>query len=87
MLARPTSWFLDDLTKHMVITEDRHGSVTRVFVVCKEDGAMTEDFQRWMVGRSPPEEVREIDGADHAAMMSKPRELCRHLLQIAEKYK
>ncbi|KAL6012532.1 putative methylesterase 19 [Asimina triloba] len=45
-----------------------------------------EDFQRWIIRNNPPKEVKEIDGADHMVMMSKPQELCQCLLEMAENY-
>ncbi|WOL06741.1 hypothetical protein Cni_G15475 [Canna indica] len=83
-LMRPGSFFFGDLQKRMVVTQEKYGSARRVFVVCKEDAAMAKDFQRWMIKRSPEAvRVKEIDGADHMVMLSKPRELCKVLVEIA----
>ncbi|CAL9748603.1 unnamed protein product [Musa acuminata subsp. burmannicoides] len=87
VLLRPGSFFLDDLSNNMVLTEANYGSVRRAFIVCKQDKAMVEDYQRWMIKRCPGAEVKEIDGADHMVMLSKPRELCNLLLEIADEYK
>ncbi|WOK95992.1 hypothetical protein Cni_G04699 [Canna indica] len=85
-LLRPGSFFFKDLSDNMVLTEKNYGSVKRAFIVCKEDKAMVEDLQLWMVKRSPPPaEVKEIDGADHMVMLSKPKELCDLLLEVADR--
>ncbi|XP_050204558.1 salicylic acid-binding protein 2-like [Mercurialis annua] len=85
-LARPSSLFIDDLSKTKNYTIGGYGSVTRVFILCDEDKGITEEFQRWMIENHPVKEVIKIDGADHMAMFSKPKELCHCLLEIAHKY-
>ncbi|RRT83420.1 hypothetical protein B296_00017725 [Ensete ventricosum] len=87
VLLRPGRFFSYDLSNNMVLTEANYGSVRRAFIVCKQDKAMVEDYQRWLIERSPGAEVKEIDGADHMVMLSKPRELCNLLLEIADEYK
>ena len=67
-------------------TEARYGSVRRVFIVLKDDNAIFEGFQRWMVQNYPVEEVKEIDGADHMALFSTPAEVAHCLADIAVKY-
>ena len=67
-------------------TEARYGSVPKVFIVLKDDHAIVESFQRWMIQNYPVDEVKEIDGADHMALLSAPTELARCLADIAEKY-
>lgn len=67
-------------------SDEAYGSATRVYVVCNEDEAITEKFQRWMIANGGVKEVMEIKGADHMAMFSKTRELCNCLLEIANKY-
>lgn len=86
MLVRPGNLFLDHLTKEVMITEENFGSLSRVYIVCKEDKSMTEDFQRWMIGRSSGTEVKEIEGADHMVMLSKSKELYNLLLDIAKEH-
>ncbi|XP_048232268.1 methylesterase 1 isoform X2 [Ricinus communis] len=63
-----------------------YGSVTRVYVLCDEDKAITEEFQNWMITNYPAQEVIKIEGADHMPMFSKPKELCHYLSMIAQKY-
>ncbi|KAG2601266.1 salicylic acid-binding protein 2-like [Panicum virgatum] len=84
-LLRVSSLFLEDLAAQQPFTEGGYGSVRRVYVVCSEDYAIVEGFQRWMVENNPVEEVREI-AADHLVMLSRPEELARCLADIADKY-
>uniref|UniRef100_A0A5B7BW78 Putative methylesterase 10 n=1 Tax=Davidia involucrata TaxID=16924 RepID=A0A5B7BW78_DAVIN len=86
MLVRPSGLFLQELGKESLLTEKNFGSVSRVFVVCEEDQLFKEEFQRWMIENSPTKEVKSIAGADHMVMLSKPKELCFCLHEIAEKY-
>jgi len=58
-LLRVSSLFLEDLAAQQPFTEGGYGSVRRVYVVCSEDYAIVEGFQRWMVENNPVEEVRE----------------------------
>ncbi|XP_059623774.1 methyl jasmonate esterase 1-like [Cornus florida] len=86
MLTRPSGFFIEDLIQESLLTEKKYGSVSRVFLVCEEDHWVEEEFQRWMIENSPAKEVMSIAGADHMAMLSKPKELCLCLLEIALKY-
>ncbi|KAK4792711.1 hypothetical protein SAY86_023146 [Trapa natans] len=85
-LVRPSSFFIDDLSRQEEFSDDGFGSVTRVFIVCMEDKLITEEFQRWMIRNSGIENVAEIGGADHMPMFSDTEELCQCLLVIANKY-
>jgi pimeloyl-ACP methyl ester carboxylesterase len=69
-----------------LLTDGNYGSVKRVFVVAVADACNTEEVQRQMIRLSPGVEVEEIDGADHMAMFSKPKELCDALLKISNTY-
>ncbi|CAK9154320.1 unnamed protein product [Ilex paraguariensis] len=87
LLLRLLRLFSDeDMSKELMLSSKRHGSVDRVFVICGEDELLKKDFQRWMVEKNHPNEVVEITGSDHMAMMSKPVELSVHLRCIADKY-
>ncbi|XP_042518898.1 methylesterase 3-like [Macadamia integrifolia] len=86
LLARPGSMFHEDILKVKPFSKEGYGSVNRVFIVCKRDLTMKEDFQRWMIENNPVKDVMEIEDADHMPMMSKPNELCFCLLDIANKY-
>ncbi|KAG9440754.1 hypothetical protein H6P81_020919 [Aristolochia fimbriata] len=83
MLARPTSVFMEDVSDTPNLSEEKFGSVRRVFIVCKDDKLLPEEFQRWMIQNNPPEKVMEIEGADHMPMLCKPIELSLCLLKIA----
>ncbi|XWS29366.1 hypothetical protein CRYUN_Cryun24cG0023300 [Craigia yunnanensis] len=85
-LIRPGSIFADDLSNAKNFSREGFGTVTRVYIVCKEDNLMVEEFQRWMIQNNPPKDVLEIKSADHMPMFSKTQELCDSLLEIANKY-
>ncbi|XP_010921789.2 esterase PIR7B isoform X2 [Elaeis guineensis] len=85
--VRPGIWLQDDPTSGDMVTKENYGSVSRVFISCKEDLCLEEDFQHWMIAESPGVEVKEIEAADHMVMLSKPKELCNLLLEIANNYK
>ncbi|KAG0471648.1 hypothetical protein HPP92_016194 [Vanilla planifolia] len=85
-LVRVTSLFLEDLSKMPAFTEERYGSVPKVYIVCGRDEAISVEYQRWMIQRTPVKEVMEIEGADHMAMLSSPVELFRCLARIVDKY-
>ncbi|KAJ4950056.1 hypothetical protein NE237_026888 [Protea cynaroides] len=85
-LVRPLgSYGVEDMEKETAVSEEKYGSVTRVFILCDEDGVMKE-LLLWIIANSPPNEVVEIPGSDHMVMMSKPLELCNSLQKIAFKY-
>ncbi|VVB09981.1 unnamed protein product [Arabis nemorensis] len=86
MLVRVGPAVTSNLTGTKSLTEEGYGSVTRVYIVCREDKGLTEDFQRWIIDNFPVKEVMEIEDADHMPMFSKPLELCDRLLKIADKY-
>ncbi|XP_012079567.1 methylesterase 10 [Jatropha curcas] len=86
MVIRPFKFFLEDLAKESLLSEAKYGSIKRVFVLCKEDRVMKEEFVQWMIENSPADEVKIIDGADHMVMLSKTQELCKIFQEIAVKY-
>ncbi|KAJ4966782.1 hypothetical protein NE237_018631 [Protea cynaroides] len=87
MLMRPGPSLHVDLSKRKAFSEVGYLSVNRVYIVCKKDVTLTEDFQSWMIENNQVKEVMEIEGADHMAMLSKPNEVCCCLLDIgATKY-
>ncbi|KAI4314924.1 hypothetical protein L6164_027784 [Bauhinia variegata] len=87
-LLRPTLLNRDVqvVEKETAVTRDNYGSVARVFIVCEQDNAIEQDFQRWMIQENPPNEVKVIAESDHMPMFSKPQELCSILQQIADAY-
>nr|AAU95203.1 protein S [Catharanthus roseus] len=86
ILVRPGSLFIEDLLKAEKFTEEGFGSVPRVYVIAAEDKTIPPEFQRWMIENNPVKEVKEIKGADHMPMFSKPDELSQCLLDIAKKH-
>ncbi|KAK6922996.1 Alpha/beta hydrolase fold-1 [Dillenia turbinata] len=64
----------------------RYGSVSKVYVVCTEDQAIPDEFQRWTIKNGRVKDVKEIQGGDHMPMFSMPQQLCDCLLDIANKY-
>ena len=84
-LLRVSSMFVEDLVLQQPYTQERYGSVRKVYIVCTEDHAIVDKFQRWMVENNPVDEVKEI-AADHVVMLSRPDELVRCLTDVADKY-
>ncbi|KAJ6906013.1 hypothetical protein NC652_023689 [Populus alba x Populus x berolinensis] len=75
-LMRETRLFTDqELSRDLVLTREKYGSVKRVFIIAEKDLALEKDLQQWMIQKNPPDEVKEIRGSDHMSMMSKPKEL------------
>ncbi|XP_049350438.1 methyl jasmonate esterase 1-like [Solanum verrucosum] len=86
-LVRPFYLYsAEDVSKEIVLTNKRYGSVRRVFIVAPENNALKKEFQQWMIEKNPPDEMEQIEGSDHATMMSKPQQLFITLLRIANKY-
>ncbi|XP_055806164.1 salicylic acid-binding protein 2-like [Solanum dulcamara] len=85
-LVRASSLFLEDLSKAKYFTDEGYGSVKRVYIVCTEDKAISQEFQLWQIDNIGVTEAKEIKGADHMAMLSMPKQLCATLLEIAHKY-
>ncbi|XP_022752107.1 methylesterase 10-like [Durio zibethinus] len=86
MLVRPSELFLEELATADLLTEENFGSVDRVFIGLEDDEVMVEEFQRLMLESSPAKEVKFISGSDHMVMLSKPKELCQLLQDIADKF-
>ncbi|WVZ70117.1 hypothetical protein U9M48_018811 [Paspalum notatum var. saurae] len=85
-LARVSSYYVADLQSQPPFREDRYGAVSKVYIICKQDQAMMEDYQRAMIAGCPIKEVKEIANADHMAMFSAPAELAGHLADVANTY-
>lgn len=87
LLVRPCPAFPDPTSiKQTSLTHENYGSVKRVYIISGQDKGFTVDLQKWMIEKNPPDEVKEIPDADHMVMLSKPKELFSHLLEIANKY-
>ncbi|KAI3503128.1 hypothetical protein L1887_31564 [Cichorium endivia] len=87
ILIRPGSLFRKDLAKAKQFTEGGYGSVKRVYIVCREDTCIKEEFQRWMIENNQVAEVKELKGVDHMPMLCDPKQLGVCLLEIASRYK
>ncbi|KAI5665888.1 hypothetical protein M9H77_15741 [Catharanthus roseus] len=88
LLVRPSSLFVEDLSKRPNFSKEGHGSVKRAYILCHEDKAIPLDFQQWMIHNSiGVEQVKDIKDADHMAMLSKPKRVCDHLLDVAHHFK
>ncbi|KAL3592077.1 hypothetical protein D5086_010717 [Populus alba] len=85
LLNRPGSLFVESLSKAKKFTDERYGSVPRVYIVCTEDLMMLASFQRWMIEQNGVKEVMEIP-ADHMPVFSTPAELCHSILELARKH-
>ncbi|XP_052114717.1 putative inactive methylesterase 20 [Arachis duranensis] len=86
-LIRPSSLFIEDLSQEKNFSKEGYGSISRAFVVCTEDLTISLEYQQLMIQNSGINDVMEINGADHMAMLCKPQELSDCLQQIAAKYK
>ena len=65
----------------VAVTEERAGSVRRIYVECVRDHAISIAKQREMWGARPCERVETID-TDHSPFLSRPEELAAHLLSV-----
>ncbi|CAN8284695.1 unnamed protein product [Cochlearia groenlandica] len=83
---RPGSLFINELSKMENHTEEKYGSVPRAYIICKNDQAITEEYQRWMINNYPPSLVVEMDETDHMPMFSNPQLLSTRLVEIAETF-
>nr|URX65369.1 polyneuridine-aldehyde esterase [Gymnema sylvestre] len=86
MLVRPMSLFTENLSEIKPFPREGYGSVKRVYITCNEDKAVPLEFQQWLIENIGVAEVIEMKNADHNPMFSQPHELCRYLLEIAERY-
>jgi pimeloyl-ACP methyl ester carboxylesterase len=64
------------------VTDDRYGSVDRVYIECAQDRAIAPQLQRMMVAEMPCREVIMMD-TDHSPFYSAPDLLATHLMAIA----
>uniref|UniRef100_A0A1J3I8M2 Methylesterase 1 n=2 Tax=Noccaea caerulescens TaxID=107243 RepID=A0A1J3I8M2_NOCCA len=86
LLKRPGSLFINELSKREKFSEKGYGSVPRAFIVSKDDKALTEEYQRWMIDNYPADYVTEMEGTDHIPMISNPQLLSQRLLEIGKKF-
>jgi pimeloyl-ACP methyl ester carboxylesterase len=64
---------LDPISRPVSTSEDRFGSIPRVFVACEDDRAITPTQQRMMREAVPCDEVLTL-GASHSPFLSVPTE-------------
>ncbi|KAK4416242.1 Methylesterase 1 [Sesamum alatum] len=84
--VRPGSLFMEDLATMDKFSDEKFGSVPRVYVIAAEDKTIPPSFQKWQIENNPVVEVKEIKGADHMPMFTQPDALCKCLVEIAEKH-
>ncbi|CAH8358359.1 unnamed protein product [Eruca vesicaria subsp. sativa] len=85
LLVRPQRLFSnEDMDTSLMLTPERYGSVTRIFLVSEKDKTLMKDFQHWMIKNNPPNHVEHIQDSDHMVMISKPLDLGNRLLSLAK---
>ena len=80
-LVRPEP--IEPLSTPVGITDERFGSVRRVFVRCTEDGAITDQKQREMVETRGCDVELELN-ASHSPFLSVPSETAERLIRANE---
>ncbi|XP_060189213.1 methylesterase 10-like [Lycium barbarum] len=83
ILIRPGKFFTEDMSKEGLLTQEKYGSVKRVYVVCQDDLVMEEEFQMYNIQKSPPDEVKLIAESGHMVMISQAQKLFLSLQEIA----
>ncbi|CAA2957916.1 Hypothetical predicted protein [Olea europaea subsp. europaea] len=83
-LVRPASLFMQDLSNRSPFSNERFDSVKRAYIITGKDKAISPEFQHWEIKNTGVTIVKEIEDADHMAMISKPHALCQYLLDIAK---
>jgi hypothetical protein len=63
------------------ITDQNFGRVTRVYIECLQDRAISPSLQRKMYKATPCQKVVSID-TDHSPFLSTPEELVGHLIAL-----
>lgn len=74
---------LAPFTQPVQITEEKFGSVDRIYIETTLDNAIPIDFQRRMNTETPCSKVITLE-ADHAPFLSKTEELVNHLDQVSK---
>lgn len=86
MLIRPSLFFLKEMSKSCLLSEEKYGAVKRCYVICGDDEVMDEEFQRYNIEKSPPNEVISIAAAGHMPMLTKTNSFSSSLLHLSHKY-
>ncbi|CAN4107638.1 unnamed protein product [Withania somnifera] len=85
-VVRPIYFYsLDDISKEMVLSSKKYGSVRRAYITVPEDKVLKKEFQQLMIEKNPPDQVEDISGSDHMPMTSKPHQLFTLLMSIANR--
>ncbi|CAA7033195.1 unnamed protein product [Microthlaspi erraticum] len=84
LLKRPGSLFINELARREKFSDERYGSVPRAYIVCKDDKALTEEYQQWMIENYPVDFMTEMEGSDHIPMISQPQLLSERILEIGD---
>jgi pimeloyl-ACP methyl ester carboxylesterase len=80
MLSGPEP--MTSFTTPLRVTEERYGSVDRVYIECMQDLAIAPQLQRMMIAEIPCREVITMN-TDHSPFYSAPEPLAAHLMAIA----
>ncbi|KAG2376023.1 Methylesterase 1 [Vigna angularis] len=83
-LVRKGSLFPEELSEAKNFSREGYASVSRAYIVLSEDLIIPKEYQQWMIQNAGIHTVREINGADHMAMLGKTKDLCSILLEIAD---
>lgn len=83
-LVRPLRLFtMQDLSEVLVLSNEKYGSVPRIYIISEKDRVTDKEVERWMLKKNPPNRVEKIRGSDHMVMVSQPMQLWAHLQNIA----
>ncbi len=77
LVAEPTAMFRTPVA----LSAAGFGSVSRAYILCRKDRAVTPAFQRQMLADSPCNPVLEIDSG-HSPFLTQPRELTALLASL-----
>ncbi|XP_057493018.1 methyl jasmonate esterase 1-like [Actinidia eriantha] len=87
MLLRPLRLYSEEnMSNEIKLSNEKYGSVRRVYILSEKDELVKTDLQRWMIVKNRPDQVEEIKGSDHMVMISKPLELFVLLQSIGRNY-
>ncbi|CAO2815147.1 unnamed protein product [Amaranthus hypochondriacus] len=86
-LIRPLPLFsIQDMSKILVLSNEKYGSVPRVYIISEEDKIVDKEVEMWMINKNTPNKVVTIKGSDHMVMVSQPLKLFAHLQRIAAEF-
>jgi pimeloyl-ACP methyl ester carboxylesterase len=81
-LAHLTPQALAPMSTELVLTEERFGSIPRVYIECTDDRAISIELQRDMYTASGVDKVISMD-VSHSPFLSMPQALADHLAALA----